>query len=611
MHPQRILALIAMGLLLGPLSASAAELFVNRDDRGCQGRSPCFLSIQRAIDRARSGDTVQIQPGVYLERLLIRQKNPGNGASEAGRIAIQRAPDAAPDSVILRGTRRGFTCESAIKIAESRFVTLRGLVISGFSGPAIALGGGARDNEGIRIEQNRIFDNGGADCGGGIAIGAGNPGTVVINNLIYANGGDGIDAGEEQSGRPASAAPRYLIQNTVHGNLGNGITLSRTGSAVLANNAVTGNGEWPRPVWWWSWWLNRLSRQSGYGVLRRGSPREQAGPPLRVLNNLICDNQTGELSGAVLGGDQADNRTPTGSEATGVLATPECQEPEGVYANLVGADGAPGTLDDDFTLAGPNDEGPPSPAIDRGYDLQELGLDTALDPLLLADYSASAVRPTQRDSNRPLDFDIGARELPCGCYADCESCRIKIETDGSSTDQCAATYSADQCCNRITGEVSEKYLGSAYDVCPATRSQRPGWYPGGSSDGCSAVPDNPFPLCPDVRFGCDEDSGVENCPEGIDLPCNHHDFCYQTCGVTRAECDEAFYDDMIRVCNNMTVGEKLVCYDNCVNRAAQYYDGVLAAGGSSYENGQNRACQCCQNVFPSGLELGASDAFRY
>ena len=177
--------------------------------------------------------------------------------------------------------------------------------------------------------------------------------------------------------------------------------------------------------------------------------------------------------------------------------------------------------------------------------------------------------------------------------------RVRILDDGSSRNECvAAGYSAEQCCNRVTGAISEKHRGSAYDACFDTRSQRPEFDSEGSADGCSFIaPNNPFPLCPSVRFGCDNDAGEEDCPDGIDLPCNNHDFCYQTCGTSRAQCDLDFRNDMIEVCNNMTFGQKLLCYDSCIVAAATYYDGVVVGAGSSFVNGQNRACQCCQNVF--------------
>ena len=598
--------LVLATTILASSSALAGDLFVNNDDPTCLGEAPCFSTIQEAVDRAVPGDQVRIQPGVYTERLVIRGKNYAR-STPGERIVIGRDEAAPVDSVVLDGRGLGGGCAvAAIEINDSAAITLRGLVITGFAGPSIELRGGPHDNRAIHIERNRIFDNGRGHCSGGVVIEKGNPDTLVVNNLIYANRGSGIElsavpgrgrgAPEEtrervRNGRGIAqglrtGGPHYLIQNTIHGNGVHGIAIALGQRAILANNAVTGNGDRPR---------------GGFGIYREEA-RDPRASEISLLNNLLCGNAAGEAGGSVFVGENLDNLTPTGDEAPGLVASPECLEPGGVYSDVEGADDRAGTLDDDFALTGPREDGLPSPAIDRGVDPRTLGLDVSLDPQLLADYLAPGVRPVQRDIKRPLDFDIGALELAaCECAENCEECEIVVNEDGSSVDRCARTYSpATECCNRITGEVSERELGHAYEVCPETRTAIPGFDEKGSSDGCSASPDHPLVLCPDVRFGCDFDGGEENCPAGIDLPCNGHDYCYQTCGRTKSECDLEFNDRMIAVCNNMTVAQKLLCYDDCVLAAAAYFDGValVPAAEDAYVNGQNRGCQCCQNVFP-------------
>ena len=610
-HP-RLLGSLRLALSIAILASSpafAGELFVNDEDPACLGAEPCYSTIQEAVDRALPGDQVRIQPGVYAERLFIRDKNYAR-STPGERIVIGRDDTAPVDSVVLDGTRLGGGCGvAAIEIVDSAAITLRGLVITGFAGPSIRLRGGPHDNRAIHLERNRIFDNGRGPCGGGVVIEKGNPDTLVLNNLIYANRGSGVELSSvpgrgrgvpEQArerlrnGRGSAqglraGGPHYLIQNTIHGNGTHGIAIAQGQRAILANNAVTGNGGRGRGGY------------GGYGVYR-DDLHDPRGSEISLLNNLLCGNGAGEVDGPVFAGENVDNLTPTGAEAAGLEASPECLEPGGLYADVDGADDRAGTLDDDFGLTGPRDEGLPSPAIDRGIDPRTLGLDMTLDPLLLADYLAPDVRPVQRDANRPLDFDIGALELPpCECFENCEECEIVVREDGSSVDRCSRTYDrATECCNRITGEIGERELGHAYEVCPETRSPIPGFDEEGSSDGCSAVPDRPLLLCQDVRFGCDLDSGEENCPAGIQLPCNRHDYCYQTCGRTKSECDLQFNDDMIAMCNNMTAAQKLLCYDDCLLAVATYFDGValVPAAEDAYVNGQNRGCQCCQDVFP-------------
>ena len=48
---------------------------VNRTDAACGGQSPCYGSIQAAVNAAQPGDTVQIQAGTYVEQVSVIAKN--------------------------------------------------------------------------------------------------------------------------------------------------------------------------------------------------------------------------------------------------------------------------------------------------------------------------------------------------------------------------------------------------------------------------------------------------------------------------------------------------------------------------------------------------------
>jgi hypothetical protein len=55
-----------------------------------------------------------------------------------------------------------------------------------------------------------------------------------------------------------------------------------------------------------------------------------------------------------------------------------------------------------------------------------------------------------------------------------------------------------------------------------------------------------------TAFGSDESSN--NDLHGVaprkDLPCNNHDVCYQTCGASKLQCDNAMFKDMQAVCES-------------------------------------------------------------
>ena len=130
--------------LFHPVSAQqlGRVLYVNKTDNTCNGRSPCHPKIQAAIDVSAPGDTIRIQAGTYPEQLNI-QKNDFASAEEASRIIIEADPESAPGAVVLTGSA-GPQCTNkfAIRIRRSKFVTIRGLTITGTGAEAIFMMGG-------------------------------------------------------------------------------------------------------------------------------------------------------------------------------------------------------------------------------------------------------------------------------------------------------------------------------------------------------------------------------------------------------------------------------------------------------------------------------------
>src|SRR6266545_4642582 len=81
-----------LGSLVLPIAVAAQQpttLHVNRTDPTCGGQSPCFTTIQAAINAAGPGNVIQIQAGTYPEQLSITGKNNFQGATEIDRIIIE------------------------------------------------------------------------------------------------------------------------------------------------------------------------------------------------------------------------------------------------------------------------------------------------------------------------------------------------------------------------------------------------------------------------------------------------------------------------------------------------------------------------------------------
>ena len=377
------LTLVISWVLVAPagVAEGATVRYVDRTDASCGGRSPCYGSIQAAVNAVQAGDTVQIQPGAYVEQVNISGKNP-TAKTEAARIVIQADPTGPAGRVILHGPVQQCAQGPALRVQQSRFITIRGLTITGAGGAGIALGGGGQ-NLAIRVERNRIVGNGGIGCDGGITIAGGNVGTVILNNVIAGNGRNGIGTTDPDGGL------HVVVQNTIHGNGWNGVSASRTHALLLINNAITGNGT--------------LSGSAGG---RAGVWREAAAgavpAAIALRNNLLCGNRLGELAGPVLDGTDGGNLTPTGSEGAGVVASPGCDGAATVYRDLRGD--LPDLLDVDPSPVAA------SPLVDRGLDPRTV-LTPDLNARLEADYFAEGVRPAAGTIGGALRFDIGAVEV--------------------------------------------------------------------------------------------------------------------------------------------------------------------------------------------------------
>ena len=331
--------------------------------------------------------TVRIQPGAYPEQLTI-QKNDFAGVAEADRIIIEADPDLQPGAAVLTGSP-GPQCTDkfAIRIRRSNFITIRGLTITGTGAQAITMMGGNNGNSGIHIELNRIFGNGNSGCNGGIEIARNNPGTLIVNNLIYSNGRNAISFVDADGG------PHYVINNTIYGNQWNGVDVARNHTVTVANNIINNNG-----------------RAGGTTGGRLGVRRESSTIPkpagIKLLNNLVCGNAQGEISVQVLDTTDSSNFTPFGNEGPGIGALSGCELVTNLFDDINGPDNRPNTADDDFTLK------PNSLAIDVGMDPRTLGFNPSYNPIFEADFVIEGIRPTDGNADRTPAFDAGAFEHP-------------------------------------------------------------------------------------------------------------------------------------------------------------------------------------------------------
>jgi PKD domain/Bacterial Ig domain/Right handed beta helix region len=380
-------SLLLLGCLLPPPLIAQQSLYVNRADPTCGGQSPCFSTIQAAINAAGPGNVIQIQAGTYPEQLSITGKNNFQGATEVDRIIVEADPASQPGQVVLTGSPGACTGNYAIRFQQSKFITVRGLAITGTGSQAISLLGGNNQNQDIHIELNRIFGNGSSSCDGGITVARGNPRTLIVNNLIHANGRNGITFIDADGG------PHYIINNTIYGNQWNGVEVARNHTITLANNIINNNG------------TTTGTTGGRYGVRRESSTTPQPAG-IKLLNNLVCGNTQGQISAQILDATDSSNFTPLGNEGPGVGVLPGCDLPVNLFGNLNGPDNQPNTADDDFSLK------PNSLAIDVGMDPRTLGFNPSYNPIFEADFVIEGIRPADGNTDRSPAFDAGAFEFP-------------------------------------------------------------------------------------------------------------------------------------------------------------------------------------------------------
>ena len=387
---RKLLGLVTVFTLFCPWPVESQQqtvLFVNRADPSCDGKSPCYSTIQAAVEVAQPGSVIRIQAGTYPEQISI-EKNKFPNATEFDRIVVEADPALQPGQVILTGAP-GPQCTErwAIRIKQSKFITIRGLTITGTGGQAISLMGGNNGNQEIHIELNRIFGNGSSSCNGGITIARGNPGTLIVNNLLYANGRNAITFEDADGG------PHYIINNTISGISGTVLRWREITSLRLPTISSTKMVQPPD---------------------RRAADLASKGKVPVVLNLSVSSCETISSAATRWARSTVQFWTlrilgishPKEARGLGVSAFPGCELPANLFANLNGLDSLPNTADDDFSLR------QNSLAIDIGMDPRTLGFNPAFNPIFEADFAVEGVRPADGNADRVVSFDAGAFEFP-------------------------------------------------------------------------------------------------------------------------------------------------------------------------------------------------------
>ena len=278
---------------------------------------------------------ILVRAGTYNETVQIYNKNTG-ASDDSQRIIIMADPAAAVGSVIVKPPAGS----PGVRVEQSKFITLRGLVITGVKGnsvPAIRLIGGSPGNEDIAIIACQIHDN----AGHGIQIEGNNPRTWIMNNLIRDNGvNEKSGHGVTIAAGTGAGATLYMVNNTIFKNKLDGVFVQSPCSVYLVNNLIVANGK--------------------YGFRRANGSTD---PTLvTLLHNMFYANKLRDIANVsqTLDATDSGNRTTKGNESIGVIgcAFPNCSKTTALAALFVN----PTTAAPDLHLSAA------SPAIDRGVN---------------------------------------------------------------------------------------------------------------------------------------------------------------------------------------------------------------------------------------------------
>jgi parallel beta-helix repeat protein len=197
-------------------------------------------ALQRAIDRARSGDTILVR-GTCNENLTIPVGKDLITLNGGGTATID-GPDAALNTISVRGARgitvTGFTItggRAGISVDRGATALVDGNTIEGSGRFGIIVGGWSSAN----IVNNTIQNNPshGINVTGNsfVFIGfATADDTVASPNIIRNNGVHGINVSFSSSVRVAG--------NTISDNIRNGINVDRASQATVSDNTIEANG---------------------------------------------------------------------------------------------------------------------------------------------------------------------------------------------------------------------------------------------------------------------------------------------------------------------------------------------------------------------------------
>jgi nitrous oxidase accessory protein len=250
MKTDRVVALCASILILAAtllmiqghaISASSGPRYVDQAGT-CEGNSPCYTTIQAAVDAALAGDAITVYPGTYVENVSV-DKDALTVQSKSGAAStIVHAANSADSAFAIAAEHvliHGFTVRNNTTLCD---ITFGGITVGGDHATLSAntstgnCKGIVLHASHITVTENIISDNRAYVGSDGIYVWPNFTDITITDNNILNNADEGF---QQEIGGEDIVIERNVISN----NDGTGVYLGTGGqNIVIERNAISHSG---------------------------------------------------------------------------------------------------------------------------------------------------------------------------------------------------------------------------------------------------------------------------------------------------------------------------------------------------------------------------------
>jgi parallel beta-helix repeat protein len=235
--PVVVLMAIITTTRYSPVQAQGMFIHFVAPGGNCGGASPCYATIQAAVNDSANGDIIKVAQGVYTgttSSVVYIDRAVSLTGGYTTTDWVNSYPITRPTVIDGQNTRRGMYIYG-IGITGVPTITLQGLVIQrGYVQSDD--GGGVRIRSGaVVLRESRVLNNMASNVGGGVYL---NGGTITLDNNIISGNRSGRGGGVHVIDGTITLSSNTIQSNTA--SYGGGVYVS-TGTVILNDNSLLSN----------------------------------------------------------------------------------------------------------------------------------------------------------------------------------------------------------------------------------------------------------------------------------------------------------------------------------------------------------------------------------